>query len=468
MAIKIYNTISKTKEEFASLKNGEVGFYQCGPTVYWTQHLGNIRAMVMADVVVRTFKYLSYKVNFVRNYTDVGHLTSDEDEGEDKLEKGAKRENLTPQQISEKYIKIFEEDIKKLNTLSPNHRPKATETIPEIIEMIKVLMNKDFAYKTNLGIYFNISKAKDYTRLSGQKQEDLIQGAGAGEVSDPDKLNSSDFALWFFKKGKHEKALQTWGSPWGQGFPGWHIECSAMSKKFIGDTVDIHMGGVEHISVHHTNEIAQSESANDTKFVNYWIHNEHLLVDGGKMSKSQGTSFSVSDVEEKGFDPLALRYFFLQAHYRSQQNFTWEALEASQSGLKHLYEEIVTLGEEKGTINESLINKFIEKISDDFNTPQALAVVSEVLKSEINNEDKLATLYSFDDVLGLNFVDARQKVPLEISLDNLPKNIQEILKERELSRVNKDYKKSDELREELSKFNYIIKDTDQGQKIFKK
>lgn len=473
----IYNTLTKQKQEFKPLKEKKVGFYQCGPTVYWTQHLGNIRAMVMSDVIVRTFEYLGYEVNFVRNYTDVGHLTSDEDEGEDKLEKGAKRENLTPQQISEKYIKIFEEDVKKLNTLSPTHRPKATETIPEIVSMIQTLIDKGFAYQTDLAIYFDISKAKNYTQLSGQSLEKNIQGAGSGNVTDTQKKNDSDFALWFFKKGVHEKAIQTWESPWGQGFPGWHIECSAMSKKFIGDTIDIHMGGVEHIPVHHTNEIAQSESANDTKFVNYWIHNEHLLVDGGKMSKSQGTSFSVSDIEKKGYRPLSLRYFFLQAHYRSQQNFTWDALRASQTGLINLYGQVAKLDNDtsffkkifssKGKINLDYKKKFTEKLEDDFNTSQALAVISDLLKSDLSNKDKLATILDFDRVLGLDLRKAKSMAPKVSSDKIIPSDIVMMAEKRKEAKKNKDYEEADRLRDEIKKLGYEIKDTPEGQKIYK-
>ncbi|OGD68978.1 cysteine--tRNA ligase [Candidatus Campbellbacteria bacterium RIFCSPLOWO2_01_FULL_34_15] len=477
MAINIYNTLSRSKEEFKPLEEKRVGFYQCGPTVYWTQHLGNIRAMVMSDIIVRTFGYLGYEVNFVRNYTDVGHLTSDEDEGEDKLEKGAKRENLTPQQISEKYIKIFEEDVKKLNTLSPTHRPKATETIPEIVSMIQTLVDKGFAYQTDLAIYFDVSKAKDYTKLSGQSLEKNIQGAGSGDVTDTQKKNHSDFALWFFKKGVHENAIQTWKSPWGQGFPGWHIECSAMSKKFIGDTVDIHMGGVEHIPVHHTNEIAQSESANDTKFVNYWIHNEHLLVDGGKMSKSQGTSFSVSDIEKKGYRPLSLRYFFLQAHYRSQQNFTWDALRASQTGLINLYGQVTKLDNNttlfkkifssKGKINIDYKKKFTEKLEDDFNTAQALAVVSDLLKSDLSNKDKLATILDFDRVLGLDLKNSKSMAPKAFSDKIIPSDIVMMAEKRKEAKKNKNYTEADRLRNEIEKLGFEIKDTPDGQKIHK-
>ncbi len=464
MALKIFNTATKQKEEFTPLKNKKVGFYQCGPTVYWTQHIGNMRAVVMADVIDRTLKYLGYDVDFVRNYTDVGHMTSDEDEGEDKLEKGAKREGLSPREIADKYIAIYEKDIKDLNTLPPTHKPRATENIKEIIDMIQTLIDKKFAYMTDLAIYFNTNKLQNYTQLSGQKIEKNLEGAGTGDVFDMDKKSSSDFALWFFKKGAHKNALQTWDSPWGVGFPGWHIECSAMSKKYIGDTLDIHMGGIEHIPVHHTNEIAQSESANGKKFVNYWVHNEHLYVNGGKMSKSEGTSYSLSDIEKKGFDPLALRYFFLQAHYRSQQNFTWVALESAQNGLNKLREQVAKMrGPEKnifskmfsflegeGKVNKEFKIKFTEKISDDFNTPQALAVLFELIKSDISDKDKLATILDFDKVFGLKLDEAKIK--------KVPKEIQEMIKERETARANKNYEKADKIRDKIIEMGYEVQD----------
>ncbi|OGD68736.1 cysteine--tRNA ligase [Candidatus Campbellbacteria bacterium RIFCSPHIGHO2_12_FULL_35_10] len=478
MALKIYNTLTRKKEDFKPIKKGEVGFYQCGPTVYWTQHLGNIRAMVMADVIVRTLKYLDYEVNFVRNYTDVGHLTSDEDFGEDKLEKGARREGKTPQEIADKYIKIFENDVHNVNTLPTTVSPRATESVKEIIKMVETLLDKGFAYKTDLAIYFDVSKAKDYTRLSHQKQEENIAGAGTGDVNDPEKINPADFVLWFFKKGVHQNAIQTWNSPWGEGFPGWHIECSAMSKKFIGETIDIHMGGVEHIPVHHTNEIAQSESANDKNFVNYWIHNEHLLVDGGKMSKSQGTSYSVQEIKEKGYKPLSLRYFFLQAHYRSKQNFTWDAMRASQTGLINLYGQVAKLDSDKtflekifsfkGRIDEKYKKEFVEKLEDDFNTPQALSVVSSLLKSNLSDKDKLATILDFDKVLGLNLHNAKSNAPKIFSEEIIPHNIVMLMEKRKEARDNKNYEEADRLRNEIEKLGFEIKDTSEGQKIFKK
>ncbi|OGD67435.1 cysteine--tRNA ligase [Candidatus Campbellbacteria bacterium RIFOXYC2_FULL_35_25] len=472
MALKIYNTLSKTKEEFKPLEDNKVRFYYCGPTVYKTQHIGGLRGNFNADSIRRSLTYLNYKVNFVSNYTDVGHLTGDNigdaDTGEDRMEISARLEMKTPKEIADVAIEDYERDTKELNLLFPTTRCRATDYIQEMVDMIQILLDKNFAYQTNLAIYFDVSKAKDYTRLSGQKMEEQIGGAGTGDTTDTEKRNPADFALWFFKKGKHENALQTWSSPWGEGFPGWHIECSAMSKKHLGDTMDIHMGGKEHISIHHTNEIAQSESANGVNFVNYWVHNEHLVVDNKKMSKSIGNVVMLKDIKEKGFDPLALRYFFLQAHYRSGQNFTWEALDSAQKGLINLYEQVASLGNKVGETNKEYKNKFTEKIEDDFNTPQALAVVSELLKSDLPNENKLATILDFDKVLGLNLSKAKEKIPQEISIEELSPEIQNLIKERQTARDNKDYQKSDELRASIIDKGYEVKDTPEGQKVFKK
>lgn len=411
--MELYNTLTKQKEEFKPIKAGQVLFYQCGPTVYWTQHIGNLRAMTLSDFMRKSLIYSDYKVKFVRNYTDVGHLTGDNlgdaDTGEDRMEKGVKREGLSPTEIADKYIKIFEADCHDLNILKPDFTPKATEFVPDMIEMVQTLLNKGFAYSTPLAIYFDISKVKDYTKLSGQNLKENKDGAGKGDIEDKEKRNPEDFSVWFFRAGTHKNALQYWPSPFnsplvenGNGFPGWHIECSAMAKKLLGETIDIHMGGVEHISIHHTNEIAQSESANGKTFANYWLHNEWLLVNNGKMSKSEGTGYTLSEIKDKGFNPLALRYFFLQAHYRSKQNFTWEALQSAQNGYDGLIKKVRNLGDKIGQVNSELKADFLAKIGSDFNAPQALALVFGVLKADISAEDKLATIKDFDKVLGLN------------------------------------------------------------------
>ena len=459
MALNLYNTFTRQKEIFKPIKKNKVSFYHCGPTVYWTQHIGNMRGMFCADSVVRTFKYLDYQVKHVRNYTDVGHLTSDQDEGEDKMSKGARREGIKPQQIAEKYIKIFELDTNNLNILEPTVKPKATEHIQEIVKMVQDLLDKDYAYTTDLAVYFNISKAKNYTQLSGQKLEEKLKGAGRAEISDTQKKNPADFALWFFKTDKHKNALQYWDSPFGQGFPGWHIECSVMANRYLGETIDIHMGGIEHISVHHTNEIAQSESANGVKFVNYWLHNEHLLIAHKKMSKSKGNIIILDDIIRKGFNPLALRYLLLQAHYRSKQNFTWPIMESAQKGFNNLVNQIKELGNKLGKINKEYKNKFIEKITNDFNLPQGLVVIQELLKSNLSNPEKLATILDFDKVLGLN-LDKIRKEKLIVT-----ESIKKLVKEREQARKNKDWPKADQIRKQINEKGYQIEDTDNGPKL---
>ncbi|MBU1046544.1 cysteine--tRNA ligase [Patescibacteria group bacterium] len=470
MVLKIYNTLGREKQEFKPLKEGLVSFYYCGPTVYSQQHIGNLRGSFCADSVHRSLDYLGYNVNFVSNFTDVGHLVSDEDEGEDKIEKGAKKEGLSPAEITKKYIDIYEKDTQELNILPPTTRCRATDYIQEMIDMIQILMDKGFAYQTDLAIYFDISKAKNYTQLSGQNLEDLQSGSGAGDVADPQKKNNSDFAVWFFKAGKHKNALQSWESPWGEGFPGWHIECSAMSKKHLGDAIDIHMGGIEHIPTHHTNEIAQSESANGVKFTNYWIHNEHLGIDGTKMSKSLGNVVYVDDVIKKGFNPLSLRYFFMQAHYRSKQNFTWKALESAQTGYERLLNSLSGLGEKKGNVSEDFMNQFKEKLSDDFGLPQALALISEVLKSDLANEDKLATILDFDKVLGLdlekNFMSLQGAKQSSLEIKELPQDIQDLILERNLAREAQNWSESDRIRDEIEAEGYVVKDTDKGIQVF--
>ncbi|TSD02515.1 MAG: cysteinyl-tRNA synthetase [Parcubacteria group bacterium Athens0714_24] len=453
MDIKIYNTLSGKKEIFKTLENNKVKFYQCGPTVYWTQHIGNLRAMTMADIINRFLRYIGYDVNFLRNYTDVGHLTSDSDEGEDKMDVSATKEKISPKEIADKYIKIFEQDTAELNNLEPNIKSRATENINEILEMIKILFDKGFAYQTDLAIYFDVLKAKNDNRLSGQILEEQKT-----EPNDKNKKYPADFALWFFKKGKHANALQIWPSEWGEGFPGWHIECSAMIKRFLGKTIDIHMGGIEHIPIHHTNEIAQSEAVNDgVPLANYWVHNEHLLVDGKKMAKSEGTGFSLAEVKEKGFDPLALRYFFLQAHYRSKQNFTWQALKAAENGLKNLYSEIRELKNSVGEVSEEYKNKFIDVISDDFNTPQALAVVQELLKSDLSDDLKMATLLDFDKVLGLKIAENIAEQP-----EKIPQEVIELAEKRMALRKSGNWQEADKLRQKIKNLGFEIEDTEKG------
>jgi len=466
MKILIYNTLTRKKEEFKPIKAGNLSFYYCGPTVYWTQHIGNLRGAYCADIVHRVFKYLNYDVSMVRNYTDVGHLTSDEDEGEDKMEKTSLKEKKSPEEIASKFIKIYENDTKKINILEPKYKPRATENIDEMIDIIQLLIAKGYAYVTDLAVYFEVEKFKNYNELSGRKPDKNKTGAGRGNISDPKKKNPRDFALWFFKAGSHKNALQFWPSPFssplvesGCGFPGWHLECSAMIKKNLGDTIDIHMGGIEHVSVHHSNEIAQSEAANGVKLANYWIHNEHLLLNDGKMSKSEGTAYSLDDIEDKGFSPIALRYFYLQAHYRSRQNFTFEALKAAQKGLTGIINKIERLGGKIGVANKDFKDKFLDYLLDDFNTPRTLSLIPEVLKSSLKDEDKLATILDFDNIWGLNFLEIIKKEDLVLEYSD---EVKEMIIEREKARQEKNFSKSDDLRKKLIDFGYDVNDLPDG------
>lgn len=477
--IKIHNTLGKQVQNLHPIEAGKISFYHCGPTVYWTQHIGNLRGMTMADIIRRSLIFLDYDVNFVRNYTDVGHLTGDNigdaDSGEDRMEKGAKREGLSPDEIAQKYIDVFEKDCAELNILEPTHKPRATEFIAQMQDMVAVLLEKGFAYTTPKAVYFDITKADDYTKLSGQKLEANQIGAGKGDVSDPEKKHPQDFAVWFFKTGVHKKALQTWESPFsspevenGRGFPGWHIECSAMARALLDETIDIHMGGIEHIPVHHTNEIAQSESASGKEFVHYWLHNEHLTVDGEKMSKSEGTAYSLAELKAKGFSATDLRYFFLNAHYRSKQNFTWEALVAAQSALANLKKQLLQLrtqSEVEGLILEIWRLKFVEAISKDFSIPAALALVWELLKdNSVAPQDKLETILDFDRVLGLGLEAVALAADTEAKLDipaEKKTEIELLIAARNKAREDKDWQRADEIRAQLLKeFGIALIDKD--------
>lgn len=473
MNITLTNTLSRKKEVFVPLTAGSVGMYHCGPTVYWNQHIGNMRAVVIADLVRRMFMYNKYDVTLVRNYTDVGHLTGDNigdaDTGEDRMTKAVQREQLSPDAIAQKYIDIYQQDIASLNTLPPTHDPRATDHITGMIDLVSELIKNGNAYMTDYAVYFDVTTYHQYTALSGQKLAAQEEGEGHGSIIDSRKRNPADFAVWFFKAGSHINALQTWQSPFssplvqnGEGFPGWHIECSAMSKAFLGNTFDVHMGGIEHIPIHHTNEIAQSTCGNHAHFVNYWLHNEHLMVDGKKMSKSEGTSYLVSDIINKGFNPLVLRYFFLQAHYRSKQNFTWEGLEASQTAYTKLH-TILADFPEGGIISESYQILFHEMINDDLNTAGGLAVVWELLKNkEISDADKKATILDFDHVLGLHLDKILEETVIEI-----PVPVQLLLDQRVIARSNRDFGLSDDLRNQIHALGYSVKDTEDKQEVVK-
>ncbi len=464
--MNITNTLGKNKEVFKPQTPGKVSMYHCGPTLYWTQQIGNMYAMVQADVIRRSFIANGFDVTFVRNYTDVGHLSGDNegdaDSGQDRMEKAAQRESKSPEEIAQHYREEFDRHTDLLNIQKPTYAPMATDHIQEMITFVQGLLDKGFAYQTNLAIYFDISKARDYNKLSGQKIESLQSGSGHGSVTDTEKKNQQDFALWFFKTGSHQNALQTWPNPFSElpGFPGWHIECSALIENFLGETIDVHMGGVEHIPIHHTNEIAQSESLHEKPLAHYWIHNEHLLVDGQKMSKSLGNAINLNHIIEKGFNPLDLRYFFLQAHYRSKINFTWQALEASQTALRRLRGRIQAFPK-GGSVHEQYLQEFLDRINDDFNVPAGLAYVTEVLQSDISDAQKRATVLKFDEVFGLD-LDKETGGQLDI-----PNEVAELLEQREKARLDKNFELSDHIREQISSHGYEVLDAPDGQQIKK-
>ncbi len=411
MDLFLYNSLTKQKELFTPITNDEVRLYTCGITAYDYAHIGHGRKYVMDDILKRTLEFNGYKVNHVQNVTDVGHLVSDADEGEDKLEKGAKKQGKTVWEVAEFFTSNFYQTMDKLNITRPSTICKATEHIKDQIELIEKLFKNGYAYDTKEAVYFDVSKFEDYGKLFGQKLSDKQVAVREEVKTDANKRNNADFALWFKRVGKFTDHAMHWESPWGDGFPGWHIECSAMSMKYLGEQIDIHTGGEDHLSIHHPNEIAQSECATGKKpFSKFWMHYAFLTVDGTKMSKSLGNFFTVQDVLEKQIDPLALRYLYLGAHYKKTMNFTWQSLEAASNGLKRLQSTVnslristdrTMLSEEKNQRISEYRTKFNQAINDDLNTSKALAVMFEMLKSNIPSEDKYDLAIMFDEVLGL-------------------------------------------------------------------
>ncbi len=450
--LKLYNTLTREKQEFISIKNGFVGLYTCGPTVYNYAHIGNLRTYIFEDILKRVLMYNSYKIKHVMNITDVGHLTGDRDMGEDKLEKSANLEKKSAWDIAKFYTNEFKKNLKDLNIIEPNVWCKATDNIKEQIKLVQILEKKGFTYKTNDGIYFDTSRFPDYNKLSHQKLENLQEGARV-EKND-EKRNPTDFALWKFSP-KNEKRQMEWKSPWGVGFPGWHAECSAMSMKYLGKYLDIHCGGIDHVNIHHTNEIAQSESTTGKPFFNFWIHGEFLNISNGeKMAKSEGNFLRLQSLIDKGINPLAFRYLCLMTHYRKPLNFFWGALEAAQNGLNSLENSIRDLGTFKGNINKEYKNKFLEVVNNDLNTPQAISVLQEVLKSKLENKDKLATILDFDKVLGLHLENIEQF--------RANAEIEDLAKERQKARQEKDWNKADEIRKKIENLGWEIEDWERG------
>jgi len=465
--IKLYNTLTRKKEVFKEIYPGKVRMYSCGPTVYDTAHIGNLRAYIFADILHRTLLFNDYKVLFVENITDVGHLTGDRDMGEDKMDLASKRSGETAWEIAKKYEKKYWEDCSLLNIIKPNIISRATEHIQEQIEMVRELETKGFTYKTNDGIYFDTSKLEDYGKLALLNKEGLKEGARI-EIN-PDKKNETDFALWKFSP-KDKKRQMEWESPWGIGFPGWHIECSAMSIKYLGEPFDIHTGGIDHIPVHHTNEIAQNEALYGHKTVNYWIHSAHIIVDGKKMSKSLGNAYQLNDLIKRNLDPLLFRYFVISASYRQTINFTWQAIENSKKSYDALINKIAAIKKSATKIDnkysDEYISKFTDSINNDLNTSGALSFLQELLKDEkIVPEEKIATIEKMDSVLGLSLIKNTDDV-LALKVD-IPVEVLNIVKERDIARKNKDWAMSDNLRNKIKDLGYEIKDTENGPEIKK-
>jgi len=465
--MNLYNTLTKKIEEFKPINPPEVGLYTCGMTVYDYAHIGHGRKYVMDDVLKRTLDYFSYKVKHVQNVTDVGHLVSDADEGEDKLEKGARKSGKTVWEVAEYFTDHFYSTMDKLGIVRPDIIAKATDHIDDQITMIGTLLGKGYAYDTPEAVYFDISKFPDYGKLFGQSLDEKEVAVRSEVQKGNHKRNPADFALWFKRIGRFADHAMHWDSPWGDGFPGWHIECSAMSIKYLGEQFDIHTGGEDHLPVHHPNEIAQSEAATGkSPFVKYWVHYSFLMVDGRKMSKSLDNFFTIEDVVDKGFDPLSLRYLYLTTHYKSPLNFTWAGLESAQNALSKLRDQVSALNpSEEGSVGEqaeSLRKQFRDNIRNDLNTPQALATTWEVVRSDIPDSDKLALIFEFDDVLGLGLEKSRVAIP------DIPESIKTMAEERDKLRKSGEFDKADDLREEIEKQGFLIKDQKDGHKLKKK
>lgn len=461
MSLKIYNTLTREKEEFKPINQKEVRIYSCGPTVYSYAHIGNFRAYIFMDTLRRILKYNGYKLKHVMNITDVGHLESDADEGEDKMLKAAKKENKDPYEIAKYYTDAFFKDFDLLNIDKPEIVCKATDNIKEMLEFVEELMKNGYAYETSKGIYFDISKLDKYPVLSTRKIDEQI--AGARVEVDKEKRNPEDFALWIKAPKNH---IMKWESPWGLSYPGWHIECSAMGRKYLGDEFDIHTGGIDHIPTHHENEIAQSKGATGKIPARYWMHCNYLQVNGGKMSKSLGNVYTISTLIEKGINPLAFKLFCFSSHYRNKINFTFEGIESANKAYSRLKEGYSK--HEQGTevienvVLEEFKKKFEEAINDDINMPMAMGIVWDIIKYPEKSKQMAQLLKEFDKVLGLK-IDENDKN----SNDKLPEEVEKLVEERKKARENKDWKQSDILRDKIKEFGYIIKDTKNGVELEK-
>lgn len=462
LPLLLHNTLSGKKERFVPLSSKAVRMYHCGPTVYHYAHVGNLRSYVFADILRKTLSLNGYAVEQVINITDVGHLTSNENEGEDKMEKAVRREGKSAREIAAFYTNAFLENLATLNVETAGTKfPRATAHIAEQIALIRQLDKKGFTYKTNDGLYFDTSKFSEYGKLGGIDLKGLRAGI---RVAQGGKKHPTDFALWKFSR-PGEKRQQEWKSPWGVGFPGWHIECSAMSMKLLGESFDIHTGGIDHIPVHHNNEIAQSEAATGKPFVRYWLHNAFLIVGADKMGKSEDNFVTIQRLRDQHISPLALRYFFLGAHYRSPLSFSWDALRSAHHTLDSLYRNLALLPE-GGKENPGYLYRFKEILNNDLNTPQALALIFDILRSSLSPADKRATIIAIDAVFGLD-LEAQSKL-YRVGEGDLPIRVKKLLVEREAARKTGDWRKSDELRKEIAEIGFVIEDNPKGARISKR
>ncbi len=471
MQIRLYNTMTRKVEDFKPITPNHVGFYGCGPTVYWDQHIGNMRTFFNNDMLKRMFLANGYTVNHVMNITDVGHLTSDEDTGEDKMEKGAARENISVWDVANKYMNSCFADMDLLNIMRPTHTPRATDHIKEQIELIQKLEKLGYTYEIpGDGIYYDTSKFPKYGALGGQNLSELRAGA---RIENDNKRNITDFALWKFSPTDKKRQME-WNSPWGIGFPGWHLECSAMSMKYLGEHFDIHTGGQEHIKVHHTNEIAQSEPIVGAPWVRYWVHWAWLMLKDGKMSKSSGTFYTVRGLIEKGYDPMAFRYLLLTGHYRQPMDFSFESLDAAAAGYKNIVRKVADLmaADDKTPVNQDLYNEWHDKIltpiSDNLKTSETLVVVQDLLKNQtVSPATKLSLLTFIDDLLGLQLIDRANKLRAAESED-APAEIQELAEKRADAKKNRDFATADDLRGKIDAAGWTVMDIPGGFKLMKK
>ena len=463
MKLTFYNTLTRKKEEFHSIDEKRVRMYSCGPTVYSYAHIGNFRTYIFMDTLRRVLKYNGYELKHVMNITDVGHLESDADEGEDKMEKAARKEKKDPYEIANFYTKIFLKDMEKLNIDKPEIITKATENISQMIDYVKEIIKNGYAYETSKGIYFDISKLDKYPVLSNRKLDDQI--AGARVDVDPEKKNPYDFALWIKAPENH---IMKWESPWGLSYPGWHLECSTMERRFLGEEFDIHTGGVDHIPTHHENEIAQSKGATGKIPAHVWMHCEYLQVDGGKMSKSLGNTYTISQLQEKGISPLAFKLFCFTAHYRNKLNFTFEGAYGAQKALERLYDSYVKNVNGADDVEEDVIKEYEEKflsyINDDMNMPGAMSVVWDIARNTKKSAKFANLLLKFDEVLGLDMKNAEKYLVKfkQNDSEELPAEIKKLVEERKNARAEKNWAKSDEIRDKIISLGYSIKDTKDG------